>query len=298
MEGTAIYADTNSSLGTGAIGGKIFLEAEDVDVDREVFGCDPESPESLGAVACSLGASCNMIDGNQAIDINNNNQPTDGATIFGQDGSELVTADQLMLRANSGGYAVRETGDFTFDDLANCLFAENQLGHELIFGDSGAMLDVFNCTFANDSIGAADVIRNDQKVFLGNSIIDEAGTATLHYLGDAGNLQVSDVLSNDITTLPSDPSIIVGDPLFVDMAHGDYRLSATKVGNTIFASPAIDFAPAVSGDDRDIAGNPHDQDVGAIADRFGVRDLGAYEMQPITDRIFADGFGDPISLVF
>jgi len=296
MEGSAIYADTNSSIGSGGpAGGNIILDADAG--EREFGDCDPEPPESLGAVACTLGASCNMIDGNQAIDINNNNSPTDGATIFEQDGSKLV-ADQLMLRANSGGYAVRETGDFTFDSLANCLFAENQLSHELIFGDSGAELNIFSCTFANDSIGAADVIRNDQNVGLGYSIIDEAGTATLQYLGDAGNLQVNDVLSNDISTLPSDPSIIVGDPLFVDMAHGDYRLSATKVGSTIFASPAIDFAPAVGADNRDIAGNPHDQDVGAIANRFGIRDLGAYEMQPITDRIFADGFGDPISLVY
>jgi hypothetical protein len=294
MEGSAIYADTNSSLGAKA--GGIVILATDA-VERGTFDCDPEPTAALGAVACSLGASCNMIDGNQAIDINNNNQPTDGAAIFEQDGSELYV-DQLMLRGNSGGYAVRETGDDAEADLHNCLFAENQLRHELIFGDSGAFLNIRSCTFANDTIGAADVIRNDFEVSLLNSIIDEAGTATLHYLGDAGNLRVSYVLSNDISTLPSDPSIIVGDPLFVDMAHGDYRLSATKVGSTILASPAIDFAPTAPDFDHDIAGNPRDQDVGAIADRFGVRDLGAYEMQPITDRIFADGFGDPISLVY
>jgi hypothetical protein len=43
---------------------------------------------------------------------------------------------------------------------------------------------------------------------------------------------------------------------------------------------------------------PHGQDVGAVADRFGVSDLGAFEMRPITDPIFADRFGDPISLVY
>ena len=295
MEGAAIYADTDSSIASAVQGGYILLEAGGYDF------CNPETPESLGAVACTLGASCNMIDGNQAIDINNNNQPTDGATIFEQDGSQLF-ADRLMLRGNSGGYALRNTGGAVTIPLnvhlSNCLFADNQLTHELIFGDSGAGLSMDNCTLANDGIGSVDVIHNENAVTITNSIIDEPGTATLHYLGDAGSLQVSDVLSNDITTLPIDPSIIVGDPLFVDMAHGDYRLKATKLGATIIASPAIDFAPPVAGDDRDIAGNPHDQDVGAVVDRFGARDLGAYEMQPITDRIFADSFGDPVSIVY
>lgn len=294
MEGAAIYADTDSSIASAAQGGYILLEAGGYDF------CNPETPESLGAVACTLGASCNMIDGNEAADINNNNQPTDGATIFEQDGSQLF-ADRLMLRGNSGGYVLRNTGGSNIPlnvRLSNCLFADNQLTHELIFGDSGAGLSMDNCTLANDGIGSVDVIHNETAVTITNSIIDEASHGTLHYLGDAGSLQVSDVMSNDTASLPSDPSIIVGDPLFVDMAHGDYRLKATKLGATIFASPAIDFAPPVAGNDRDIAGNLHDQDVGPIADRFGVRDLGAYEMQPITDRIFADAFGDPISIVY
>lgn len=294
MEGAAIYADTDSSVASAAQGGFILLEAGGYDF------CNPETPESLGAVACTLGASCNMIDGNQAIDINNNSQPTDGATIFEQDGSQLF-ADRLMLRGNSGGYVLRNTGGSNIPvnvRLSNCLFADNQLTHELIFGDSGAGLSMDNCTLANDGIGSVDVILNENAVTITNSIIDEASHGTLHYLGDAGNRHVSYVMSNDITTLPADPSIIADDPLFIDMAHGDYRLKATKLGNTITASPAIDFAAPVAGDDRDIAGNPHDQDIGAIVDRFGVRDLGAYEMQPITDRIFADSFGDPISIVY
>ena len=117
-------------------------------------------------------------------------------------------------------------------------------------------------------------------------------------MGDPGNLHVAYVLSNDITTLPRAPGINVGDPLFIDMAHGNYRLLAKKLGNTITASPAIDFAGLLSPDDRDIAGRPHDQDVDQVVDRFGVRDLGAFEMQPISNRIFADSFGDPISIVY
>lgn len=283
-EGSAVYLDSDSDdLHSISTGGQFY----------GMQNCELGPIDGAAKVTCTAEATCHSIDDNQAIDVNNDNQPTAGAAIFGQPGS-IVMADRMMLRGNVGGYGIRQHGDSASVTLTNCLFAENQLSHELIFGDANAPVSITNCTFANDLIDAADVINNDTSISLSDSIIDEAGTQTLHFTGDSGNLHVANVLSNDITTLPSDPSIIQGDPMFVDMAHGDYRLTATNVAH----SPAIDFAPAVSGDDRDIAGNPHDQDVPSIANLFGVRDLGAYEMQPIDDRIFADGFGDPISLVY
>lgn len=283
VQGSAIYTDSDVNEDTA---GDVLIEP--TSADTESFGCDPEPPESLGAVACTLGSSCNMIDGNEAIDINNNDQPTDGATIFGDIGSHTV-GYRLMLRGNSGGYALRMYAGNV--DLRNCLFAENQMRHELILVAS-AQFFAQNCTFANDLIGATHTINDDQNVQFVNSIIDEPGTKTLLFTGSLAGTNIFNLLTNDITDLPSDPSIIQGDPMFIDMAHGDYRLTAT----TLAHSPAIDFSGAVGG--NDIAGNPRDQDVPAIANRFGPGDLGAYEMQPISDRIFADGFGDPVSLVY
>ena len=65
----------------------------------------------------------------------------------------------------------------------------------------------------------------------------------------------------------------------------------------VTASPAIDFAPTISSEGNDLDNNPRDQDVPLVANRFGASDVGAYEMQPIADRIFADAFGDATSLV-
>ena len=62
-----------------------------------------------------------------------------------------------------------------------------------------------------------------------------------------------------------------GDPSFVDVAQGDYHLRPTSL--------AIDVAPPVAGDDRDLDGNPHDQDIVSVPDQDGDRDLGAYERQ-------------------
>lgn len=294
MEGSAIYAGGGSTdTYSDPEGGKVFLVPPS-DLTAS-YSCDPETPESLGAVACALGENCNMLDGNSAVDINNNNQPTEGATIFAQLGSNFV-ADRLALRGNSGGYALRQTGagQQTSGKLSNCLFAENQLRHELIFTDSAASLSINNCTFANDLIDAEYVIRNDTQVTLTNSIIDEAGTKTLDYLGDFAKWNVAYVLTNDVTQ--GGTGMKYGDPFFV--GNGNYHLQAYVKNGVVTASHAIDYAPLVPGDDFDLDGRLRDQDVAVVGDVFGYRDLGAYEMQPITDRIFADSFGDPISIVY
>ncbi|MBK7013774.1 MAG: hypothetical protein IPH43_14995 [Xanthomonadales bacterium] len=60
----------------------------------------------------------------------------------------------------------------------------------------------------------------------------------------------------------------------------------------------MDFAPPVTGDDRDLDNLPRDQDIVGVPDALGVRDLGAYERQVgagdcgAADTIFCNGF-DP-----
>jgi hypothetical protein len=104
------------------------------------------------------------------------------------------------------------------------------------------------------------------------------------------------VVSNDVSTLPpSSPGVqpITG-PMFVDAAHGNYRLMAFVQDGLVIASPTMDYTEAAG--DVDLDGNPYDADV-PLVDHGGVRDLGAYEGQPITDRIFGDAFGDALSLL-
>ena len=286
-EGSAIYVDAE---GGEFSHGAMLLESESS--LRGLYGCDPETTASLGAKSCTLGVGCNLIDGNGAKDINNN-PTTDAATIFGQPGANLY-ADRLVLRGNYGGYALRQVSS-QVSSLSNCLFAENNLRHELVYVDSvSQVLTIDNCTFANDLIGAAHVIRTNTGLMLTNTIIAEAGTLALDYTGN--NLDVEYVLSNDISTLPEILSINVGDPLFV--GNGNYHLQAYVQEGVVTASPAIDYAPLVPGDDYDLDGRLRDQDVAAVGDVYGYRDLGAYEMQPIIDRVFADGFGDRVSLVY
>jgi hypothetical protein len=91
---------------------------------------------------------------------------------------------------------------------------------------------------------------------------------------------------SEVASLGGGPGAIVAVPRFVDPARGDYRLRA--------ASPAIDYAAPIVGDDRDAYGLPRDQRIEGVPRAPGqVRDLGAFErpeMQPLV--LNADFAGD------
>jgi hypothetical protein len=72
------------------------------------------------------------------------------------------------------------------------------------------------------------------------------------------------LLTNDGSTLPSPPSVLVGTPDFVDPAN-DYHLAP--------GSPGIDFAPAAGGVDLD--NRTRDIDIPRLPNLFGPRDIGA-----------------------
>ena len=149
--------------------------------------------------------------------------------------------------------------------------ADNEFTRQLLRHEGEATSAIRNATIARNVFGSTDVIHAENGLGLRDSIIDQPGHLTLAYSGPANSLTVSQILSNDITSLPNDPSIISGAPTFVDAANGNYRLRLYSVGK--------DFAPPVVGDDRDLDNLPRDQDLPGVPDLFGVRDLGAYERQ-------------------
>ncbi len=289
-EGTAIYSDEENSFGN-AVGGQVYLDGSN---------CGSVSTSSLGAVACSLGADCRLIDGNVAFDINNNNQPTTGATILAQDSSDLGIK-RVAFRDNVGGYVLRYIGNRSVS-LTNALITDNQVTQDLIWQQYDSLgvnvpLTIESSTLAHNQIGGF-VIRDGIGLSMFRSIIDEPGASSLSYTGNAANLNVSYVLAEDATGFPNDPTNRVGEPTFVDAAHGDYRLRYSHQGGVVTASAGLDFAPAVTGNDLDIRRLGYDQDQSGLPDLYGVRDIGAFEMQPYADRVFTDTFGDPVLLAY
>ena len=300
QEGVAIYSDEENSFGN-SVGGGVYLNST---------GCGPESAASLGAVACARGIECNTIDGNTAYKVDTG-EATAGSILLMQDNADLAI-DRLVMRGNTGAHMIRLIG--TRDtSIRNMLMVENyarsiganpsSLASSLIFQQQDSLglnypLTIDSATIANNQVDGSYVIDEQVGLNLRNSIVDVADTATLHYTGGGGSLDVGYVLIDDADSVPLDSTIMVGLPTFVDSAHGDYRLLYKSGGIGAVQSAGLDFAPSVAGDDRDVRIMPHDQPLGGIADVFGPRDLGAIEMQPITDRIFANGCGDAIAQAF
>lgn len=281
-EGAAIYLGWDT-IGTNDFGAHAFINRIVSDYDPPQ-ACDVES---LGATHCATGVPCNEISDNVAQDGNGN--PTPGAVVLLGTSAEFF-ADRIAMHGNVADNMFKSVGNNDYGDLlelSNCLTGANQFARELIHlqnDDNPVTID--QCTFAPDIINSTHMIRFDNwggnTLHLTNSIVDEPGTLTVYAAG--GMEVVADyVLTNDGTTLPSPPSVLVGTPDFVDLANGDYHLAPGSLG--------IDFAPAAGGVDLD--GRTRDVDIPTLPNLFGPRDIGAYEMQPTCshpDTIYCNGF--------
>lgn len=290
-DGTGVLTDDDSGGFGTAIG---------FDTDDKFAGCHFADYPS---VACDASQQCGIVQGNVAMDVRNGNAPTNGAALVANYGTSL-SARNLDVRSNTGGYALRELGNTTFPaaytdvHLVNCLFADNTLSAELILasGSGPSHLNLDNCTFAHDTIGASRVIAANDTLAFNHNIIDEGSQIdALAFTGNASNLTVQYNIAGDTTGFPAGLTNMQGRATFVDVAHGDYRLFFGVQGGQLVKSLGIDYAPPVNGDDRDIRDQPRDQPI--YDPMYGDRDLGAYEMQGVGDRIFVDTFGDNVLLV-
>ncbi len=270
-DGSAIYQNSDSFDDIGYNGGDVHLN-------------DPACMHPA-AQRCAPGVTCNTISGNDAGPTNGG--PEDGATIRLLEGANL-DADRFEMRENRGGYAIRAQS-WLYPGISSCLLADNEFTRQVISTEDGSTF-IDDCTLAGNALGSTDVLHMEGALFLHRSIIDQPGHLSLAHSGDPESLDVSHVLATDITTLPEAPSIIAGAAGFVDAASGDYHLRSNSL--------AVDFAPPVVGDDRDLDNQPRDQNLPGTPDLFGVRDLGAYERQVgladcgAVDSIFCNGF-DP-----
>lgn len=241
--------------------------------------CDSSAVAALGAKPNAYGGS--HLYANVGID--GSNQLTNAAAIDIAGSNAQVSAQRLNLVQNSGGYAVRaQNAAGSSLAFSQCLLDQNYTLHELVnLQDAPATFD--GCTFARDNINAEGIFAFDTGLTLTRSIVAEAPTLavwpdiapglTAQYLYLSGLVQTSD------------NTVIYGDPLFVDPDSGDFHLQTT--------SPAVDFAPTGNeSGPADLDGRPREVDKLNV-NRFGPRDLGAYEISPACfhfDTVSCNGF--------
>ena len=283
-EGAALFANNGSSLGST------------VRMNDATY-CPLTGYTS---VACSPNVPCNTIHGNLNQDANNGFAATHGATILMQSGS-TGTFNRVDVRGNHGDYVLRIYGNsgsyITDNTIRESLFAENTVGQQLILqANNYAHLGIDNCTFTHDSISAAQVMAANDTFSLKNSIVAEGALAALAFSGDPAHINTMYDIADNTTGLVANPTVIAGSPIFMGPNNGDYRLLVTKAGNTFTSSLGVDYAQNAG--DTDLLNRTRDKDIVGATNFLGSRDLGAYEMQPIGDRVFGDGMGDAMEVVY
>ena len=152
---------------------------------------------------------------------------------------------------------------------------------------SKSALNLSNDLFAQPNNSTLDYQQNDTSH---NSACDSFPLCLFaQYLVTS---EIDSLLDPDFSVQSS--ALLLVNSTNSDISSRNYHLQAFVQDGVVTTSPAIDFAPAISGEGNDLDNNPRDQDVPLIPNRFGLSDVGAYEMQPIppiSDRIFADRFG-------
>ncbi|GEM_PF-1749309 len=229
---------------------------------------------ALGAQHCDPAAiGCNLVGSNTS---------SGSAAAIDFTGAAEIAAQRLHLADNSANHLIRGLGATAQASIvfSQCLIEHNTTAGELVnLMGAGAAFD--GCTFADDTIGGSYVFAFDSGMSLTRSIVREASNLPAWNPTPNSGLTAQYLLLNG-PKLPTDPTVVYADPSFVDAVNRDYHLQASSV--------AIDFAP--TGNETgstDLDGNPREADLPNVSNRFGARDLGAYEF-PLPDEIFKNGF--------
>lgn len=237
------------------------------------------------AVSCATDASpaCSRISGNRSED--GAGHATTGAVVaVREDAGAHARLERVALTGNSGGALLHRTS------CDGCLLARNDVVVALaVFPHEPYTLvpyQITGSTIADNIIDGPDVFRVGHPLLLKDSIIEQRGKRVFLLDGgdadvDAENLLVHSCSAINCLLFPNVIAAATG-PRFVDSERGNYRLQA--------ASQAVDFAPSVEGDDRDLDGNLRDIELDPVRNRLGTRDLGAYERQDLEPLVLNGDF--------
>lgn len=241
-----------------------------------------EQGSGIGASAdVEMSLSDTAVTGNSTVD--ENGEPTTGSVLRGENRG-FFTLERANIHGNTGGRMIRINGDM-FIDVNDSLIVGNQASLDLATA-VGLRLSFSDSTIAGNLIGSPNVLSAAATVRLLRSIVWQPGKTTLS--SSAGDVDVLDVIASEIASIGGGPEAVMAAPRFVDPTRGDYSLRA--------ASPAVDFAAAIVGDDRDLRDLPRDQDLPIKINGEGPRDIGAYERQSLLPLVLNQDFNVDLNL--
>jgi hypothetical protein len=269
-DGAAFFLQGDGSLGVDA-GSVIWFNAL-------------ERPTSPAALPCPRGAPCGVIRGNVAS--------ATGAVIRSVISGSFI-GRRLQIEDNSGGWLINMAGGRA--QLFSTLLAANTVSQELIRQqtDSDSEFEeiaLYNATIADNTIGAAHVLRAQNELILDSTLIVQPGKITAAPGGRTVNARF--VISQEIASLPGG-SAALEPPRFVDSARRDYRLRSGSRG-VDYAFFGTDQANVRA---QDLFGNNREIDVPQIG-LTGARfvDVGAHERPELLPLVLNPDFNADLNL--
>jgi hypothetical protein len=280
-DGAAIYLGSSSDAINETRGGTMYWN----------MGARPAL-----AAPCPLAAPCGRIADNVAAD--GNGVPTGGAIVRMQEDSNFGVLEAfgyfpsvgsgIIIEGNRGGRLFDLEGgeDRVHLLLRNSLIVDNELSHELVRAQDEPEVGLIDSTIVGNVIGAGHVFAVSDELIVERSIIWQPGKTS--QVGPTPAVELT--IASESASLGGGPgAVTVASPRFVDPELGDYRLRA--------ASPAIDYAPPVTGDDRDVFGLPRDHNIEVVPGVVGyVRDIGALERQGLLPLLLNGDFDGDTNL--
>ncbi|HRQ65545.1 MAG TPA: hypothetical protein PKZ76_11915, partial [Xanthomonadaceae bacterium] len=253
-----------------------------------------------GLLPCPTGSHCGRIAGNETRD---NGQPTAGAIIKLKEESRLAIHTRevgdgpprpggVVIAGNVGGRLVDSEGTATTYqevDIRNTAIYNNTLSQQLIRAFDGVLgVTITDSTIAHNSIGAGHVLSVNGNFRLERSLIWQPGKTSLVHSN--GSKSVQWTLASEALSLGEPNALQIAGPRFIDPANGDFRLRA--------ASPAVDHAPELPGDDRDGHNLPRDRRLQGVQRPHEdlVRDVGAFERQTLQPLVQNRNFDSDLNL--
>lgn len=303
-QGAKVYAWDSVIQGNRAKqGGGAVALYDDGQNDRSLFYMiqDIDSPE-LSSIAsppngdpnnldrafqCTEPWNCAVLQDNIARNDSNVAQP---GSVFriSVDGSGSAFAGVLggRMTRNTGQTAVRvqrslaSTSSPTFQ-ANGAVIDGNTNTSVLLDAESDALLQVLGSTIANNTIPSAQIVNADLRcrgsdnigtdffVFQ-HSVVLQPGKRITSSTPENGCLRY--VIGSVFENIPiaDESTFSSADPQFTDASNGNFTLKVN--------SPALDFAPTVSGFRFTRDGSARSVDLAANTNEFGPVDLGAYEM--------------------
>ncbi|MXN92380.1 T9SS sorting signal type C domain-containing protein [Flavobacterium sp. Sd200] len=172
--------------------------------------------------------------------------------------------------------------------VINCLFSGNSGSGGAVFADVGSSIKFYNCTLANNTGGNGGALHTYQNaapslyncILWGNTVPYDTGSQIYSSVGGSVNIQncIIEQGTNDIAGPNTADNILDINPMFADVAYGNYNLQvvspAINAGNNEYYAAGL--TPDLSSVITDLSVNSRIYNNQVI-------DLGAFEYQGNTE---------------